>query len=374
MVKKRKRFSNIQKTGFLVLGILVLISAYMLHPKFGKRPSGERLKTITQSPNYKNGRFQNVHETPQLTEGILKSLFKYFFQKSPNVKPKSDIPHIDVNFDSLTIDHDLIVWFGHSSYYMQLNGKRILVDPVFSQNASPLPFGGKGFNGTDVVRLEDLPFIDYVFITHDHYDHLDYLTLKALKTSIGKIVCGLGVGEHLTHWGYAVENILEKDWNETFELEPGLTVNTFPARHFTGRSIWTNNTLWVSYALKTDRQHIYIGGDSGYDTHFKEIGEQYGPFDVAILENGQYDSGWRHIHMFPEEVLQASEDLQAHYLFPMHSSKYALANHAWNEPLEKIHELANSKAQKLLTPLIGEVVYLNQTHVKNTPWWRSMKQ
>ncbi len=342
----------------------------MFLPLLGKRPSGQRLEAIKKSPNYRNGKFQNINETPQLTENFGKTLVNYIFKKSPLIKPPFPLPHEIPDLNDLDPNKNLLIWFGHSSYFLQLDGKRFLVDPVFISNASPLPFGGTRFKGTDVVDVDSIPFIDYVLITHDHYDHMDYKTLIKVESKIGKVICGLGVGEHLEYWGYEKGKVIEKDWNETIELSPDFTVITAPARHFSGRSVWSYNTLWMSYILKTPNFSIYIGGDSGYDTHFKEIGDKYGPFDLAVLENGQYNGGWKHIHMFPEEVVQASIDLNASYLLPVHSGKFALANHAWNEPLEEVNKFAESRSQKLLTPMIGEVIDLDNPTVKNRVWWR----
>jgi L-ascorbate metabolism protein UlaG (beta-lactamase superfamily) len=252
---------------------------------------------------------------------------------------------------------------------MQIDGKRFLVDPVFSGNASPLPGTTKAFNGTDRYTADDIPAIDYLFISHDHYDHLDYETLLALKGKIKKVICGLGVGAHFEYWGYSPDKIIEKDWHEKVELDRGFIAYCEPARHFSGRSFSRNNTLWASYVLQTPTMKIYIGGDSGYDTHFADIGNKYGPFDLAILENGQYDLAWKYIHCLPEEVLKAAQGLKAKRLFPVHSSKFGLANHPWDEPLVKITELNKSINIPLVTPIIGEVVNLKDTNQQFKQWW-----
>ena len=184
---------------------------------------------------------------------------------------------------------------------MQLDGKKVLVDPVFSGSASPLPFGTKAFAGTDPYTTADMPEIDYLFITHDHWDHLDYETICALQPKIKQIICPLGVGAHLTYWGFVQEFIHEINWNEDLFLGTGFNVHSIPARHFSGRDYKRNGTLWSSFILKTPSHKIFIGGDSGYDTHFKEAGDQFGPFDLVILENGQYDKKWKYIHMQPAE-------------------------------------------------------------------------
>ena len=270
---------------------------------------------------------------------------------------------------NLPIDRDILVWFGHSSYFMQIDGKRILVDPVFSGNASPIPRTTKSFNGTDVYGVEDLPEIDYLFISHDHYDHVDYETLVTLKDKTKKVICGLGVGSHFEHWGYDSSKINERDWGEQVALDKEFTVFVEPARHFSGRGFSSSNTLWASYVLQTPSMKIYIGGDSGYDTHYAAIGNKYGSIDLAILDNGQYDEAWKYIHNLPEEVLKAAQDLKAKRIFPVHSSKFALGSHDWDEPLKKITELNKWYNFPLVTPMIGEFVHLKDTTQKFKQWW-----
>ena len=342
----------------------------MLHPQFGKRPSGTRLEIIKNSPQYKNGAFNNTHDTPQVTKNIGIALYEFFFKKSKNIKPQHRIPTVPIDWDQVNQQENTLIWLGHSSYLMRIDGKNIFVDPVLSGSASPLPGGTQSFEGTDIVTAEQLPYIDYLFISHDHYDHLDYKTIKALQNKVGKVITGLGVGAHLEYWGYTPAQIIEADWWDELVLEEGFTVTVTPARHFSGRSIWTANTLWTSFALRTPQHNLYLGGDSGYDTHFKEIGEKLGPFDLAILENGQYDSGWKYIHMMPEEVVKATKDLQANVLFPVHSSKFVLANHAWNEPLDRVSAEAVKQNQAVTTPLIGEVVNLKSINKNPTYWWK----
>jgi L-ascorbate metabolism protein UlaG (beta-lactamase superfamily) len=255
---------------------------------------------------------------------------------------------------------------------MQIDGKRFLVDPVLSGSASPVPWTVKAYKGTDRYTVDDLPPIDYLLISHDHYDHLDYETITKLKDKVKTVICGLGVGAHFEHWGYAADKIIESDWNNTISLDAGFKVHTTPARHFSGRGFTRNNTLWMSYVLQTPNTKIYIGGDSGYDTHFAEIGKQFGPIDLAILENGQYNVAWEAIHMLPDQVLQAAEDLKAKRLFPVHSSKFTLAMHSWDEPLIKVTELAKIQHLPLVTPVIGEMVNLNDTTQVFPEWWKGV--
>jgi len=349
----------------------------MKQPKFGKSPSGERLTRIQKSNNYKDGKFVNLNPTPELTEGTsyLSLTYDFLFVKKERQRPIDIIPSVKMDLLNLPITENVLVWFGHSSYYMQIDGKRILVDPVFSGNASPVPGTVKSFKGTDRYTVDDLPEIDYLFISHDHYDHIDYETILKLKDKTKKVICGLGVGSHFEYWGYKLENIFENDWNEQIELDDGFIAYTTLARHFSGRSFSRCNTLWMSYVLQTPSLKIYIGGDSGYDTHFADIGNKFGPIDLAILDNGQYDEKWKYIHMLPSEVLQAATDLKAKRLFPVHSSKFVLANHPWDEPLVRVTDLNRKSAApiKMVTPIVGELVNLKDENQKFENWWEGLK-
>lgn len=355
--------------------IIILISTFLRQPKFGKLPSGERLERIKKSPNYKNGSFQNISNTPNLTEGVsyFTAAKEFLFDRKDGVRPKVKIPSIKTNLLNLDTSKDILVWFGHSSYFIQVDGKRILIDPVFSGSASPLPFGTIAFNGTDIYTTDDIPPIDYLFISHDHWDHLDYETIIKLKPKIKNVICGLGTGEHFEYWGYDKSKIIEKDWNEKIILDNDFIAYTVPARHFSGRWLKRNQSLWTSYVLQTPTMKIFIGGDSGYDKHFAEIGKTFGPFDLAILENGQYNKNWRYIHMTPDEVLKAARDLNAKRLFPVHSSKFALSTHSWYKPLKTITELNKEAKVSIITPIIGEQVNLKDSTQKFSEWWKEVQ-
>ena len=261
---------------------------------------------------------------------------------------------------------------GHSSYFIQIDGKKVLVDPVFSGNASPVSFTTKAYDGSDVYTYDDIPDLDYLIITHDHWDHLDYPTIMALKPKINKIICGLGNRSHFEYWGFDSQQIIERDWYSTIQLEEGFQVHVTPARHFSGRGFKRNRTLWASFAFMTPSSSIYIGGDSGYGKHFLEIGERYGPFDLAILENGQYDKNWKYIHMLPGEQVQAASNLKAKTLLPVHLGKFTLGNHDWDEPLSKIIENQGVGGLRIITPMIGEKVNLLDANQQFTHWWKNV--
>lgn len=356
--------------------VLLLISTYifMRQDKFGKTPDEEKINNYEKLDNYKEGKFQNISYTPDLTEGYSMTgvMYDFLFKKFPRLKPKEPIPSIKTNLLEIPIEENVLIWFGHSSYYIQLDGVKILVDPVFSGNASPVPGSTKSFEGTDIYSADDFPDIDYILISHDHYDHLDYETIVNFKDKVGKVICGLGVGSHFEQWGYDKSQIIEKNWNEDVELANGFTAHVLTARHFSGRGFSRNNTLWASYLLESPSMKIYIGGDSGYDTHFAEIGNKFGPIDIAIIENGQYDLAWRYIHTLPDEVIQATKDLKSKRLFPVHSSKFILANHPWDEPLIEVSKFIKGTDISLITPIIGEKVNLQDTNQVFSKWWQNI--
>ncbi len=376
-VKVQHKKMKLKRTMIILFTIVAILAGvvfvFLSHPKFGKLPTGERLTKIEKSPNYKDGSFSNLNHTPQITAkgGFLKIMKDMLTAK--NRRPVDVIPSVKTNLLNLDRDKDILVWFGHSSYFIQIDGKRFLVDPVFCGNASPFSFMIKSFKGSDIYTPDDLPEVDYLIITHDHWDHLDYKTIKDLKPKIGKVVTGLGTGAHLESWGYEPTIIIEKDWYDHVDLGGGFSLDITPARHFSGRSTKPNQTLWVSLVLQTPSTRIFIGGDGGYDEHFAEIGNKFGGFDLVILENGQYNTSWKYIHLMPEEVLKAAKDLKAKRLFPVHSSKFALANHSWDAPLKTITEKNKSVNQPLITPIIGEIVNLKDTAQVFSEWWANLK-
>jgi len=298
---------------------------------------------------------------------------EFLFGKSKRAAPSVLLPSRKTDLFSLSPGENVLVWFGHSSYFLQVDGKKILVDPVLSGSASPVKFTTRSFRGSDIYMPGDIPEIDYLLISHDHWDHLDYQTIVALKPKVKKVITGLGVGAHLERWGYDPSVILEKDWYEHLDAGDGFRIDAVPARHFSGRTFTRNRSLWTSFVLTAPTMKIYIGGDSGYDIHFKEIGERYGAFDLAILENGQYDKSWKYIHMMPEEVVQAAIDLKAKRLLPVHWSKFTLANHAWDEPMIRVLEAARLHRVPVLAPMIGEVVNLEEMGVEVVKWWEEVR-
>jgi L-ascorbate metabolism protein UlaG (beta-lactamase superfamily) len=339
----------------------------------GSSPAGARLSRIQQSPNYYNASFQNL--TP--TEVMLKSasmvkMMKDFINKPADNAPSSPLPSIKTNLLSLDDDKPVIVWFGHSSYFIQCRGLRILVDPVFSNNASPVSFFAKAFAGTNVYSADEFPSLDIILITHDHYDHLDYTSIKQLANKTTMFITSLGVGAHLASWGIDECKIVELDWWEQTIIKKEVELTATPARHFSGRVFKRGQTLWSSFVLQLYGHNIFIGADSGYDQHFKTIAAKFGRFDIAILETGQYGVNWPLIHTTPEEAVQVATDLQASVILPVHWGKFALALHPWSEPIERVLAAAQNTHLTITTPIIGEPVIVNHTY-PSSRWWRGIK-
>ncbi len=355
----------------VILVLLVVTLVLLNHPSFGRAPRGERLERIKRSPHFKEGRFRNITPTKTLSsdKSWMASVYEFVFLKVKDLRPVNQLPAVKTDLKSLDVNVDMLVWLGHSSCYMQLNGKRLLLDPVLVM-ASPVSFLNRAFDGADIYRPEDIPDIDYLLLTHDHWDHLDYNVMLNLKSRTGKVICPLGVGEHLEYWGFAKDRITELDWNETTALDNGLVVNALPARHFSGRGLWANRTLWTAYMLQRDAGNIFICGDTGYDTHFAEIKKRFGYISFAIMENGQYNTDWKHIHLLPDDLVRAVKELDPGRFFTVHNSKFALAKHAWYEPLDNIANAAEAAGLPLITPMIGEPVYLNDTTQTFRKWWR----
>lgn len=344
-------------------------------PQFGKKPRGDRQKRIEQSPNYLEGSFQNLSPTKMMAEeaSYWKMIGWYTWNKQVTAPPKK-IPSIKRNLKSPLEKgtKPIITWFGHSSYLLQISNINILVDPVFCGFASPFEsIGAKSYDGSNEYTIEDLPSIDLVVLSHDHYDHLDYHSILKLKDHTKKFICPLGVGAHLEHWGVPTSSIEELDWWQETRFIDSLVITCTPARHFSGRGLKRNQTLWASFVLSCDGYVLFLGGDSGYDNHFTEIGNKYGPFDLAILECGQYNEYWKYIHMLPHQTLKAAIDLKTKVLLPVHWAKFTLAVHPWNESITKLHYYKEVEQSQIViaSPMIGEAMVLDSI-LPQSPWWK----
>lgn len=342
-----------------------------LLPVMGKAPSGERLERIQRSGHYEDGKFLNQVPTVTLKKGtpILPLMWKAM-RKPANTVPLAPLPSVRTDLGHLPDGAPVIVWFGHSSYLIKLAGKTILVDPVFSGHAAPIPGFAKAFPGANVYGVVDMPDIDILIITHDHYDHLDYHTIRQLAPKVRHIYTSLGVGSHLEYWGIGKQRFTEMDWEDQATVEGGGVLTAMPARHFSGRGAGAARTLWSSFVLQMGGYTIYLGGDSGYGPHFKEIGRRWGPIDLAILECGQYGESWPDIHMVPEETAAAAVKLGAKLLLPVHWAKFSLAMHPWDEPIKRVVAAAKTAGIRVTTPMIGEPLILGRSE-PHQAWWEA---
>jgi L-ascorbate metabolism protein UlaG (beta-lactamase superfamily) len=353
---------------FSLVGVTFLY--FRLAPQFGGRAKGKRLERILASPNFRNNFFQNPSNTTmEIPPG---KVFLEFFKKGIDRTPVKQIETLPINFDAYVNsnkDEVIITWLGHSTLLIKTGGITILTDPVFSKRASMISlFGPKKFNYTHDYELEDLPPIDIVVISHDHYDHLDYKAIKKLKKTVKKFFMPLGVGSHFERWGVDPDKIVELDWWESVNFS-NLELVATPSRHFTGRKLNDRfKTLWCGWIIKTEKKRLFFSGDSGYWDGFKKIGEKYGPFDFTMIECGQYSPYWPTIHMAPEESVQAAIDLNSKVAMPIHWGKFRLSLHSWYEPPTRFKTKAEFENLRIVIPKIGETFSLDNLPIDK--WWK----
>ncbi|MBI35148.1 MAG: hypothetical protein CMP67_07280 [Flavobacteriales bacterium] len=365
-------------TVFLLLFLIIVGILFLnLSPEFGGDPTDADIEKYKKTGHYKEGKFKNYSHTPmEFTFGkIVEIVGDYLDDSVKNIPIK---PLIVVKQDSLILERqkkqDNLIWFGHSAFFLQLEGKNILLDPMFGDVPSPVSFAAKSrFFKELPISIEKLPTIDFVFISHDHYDHLDYGSIQKLKTKTKSFILPLGVGVHFREWGIKDSCIFEYNWWEEDTID-GLSFVFTPSRHFSGRGLLNkNSTLWGSWVIKGGNKSLFFSGDGGYDNHFKKIGERYGPFDVAMVECGQYNKYWKNIHMVPEESARAMKDLNAKVGIPIHWGAFSLSTHMWSESPVRIKRAADSLGVFIATPQIGEVMNIDSNTVGYNPWWEKFQ-
>ncbi|WP_192458243.1 MBL fold metallo-hydrolase [Musicola keenii] len=317
------------------------------------------------------GRFFNTQpaSAPRLSFWqSLSLIYRLGFRTAGRI-PASRLPDITPDMAAfLTPDtHLKFIWFGHSSLLLNLDDTRILIDPVFSASVSPFSFMFRRFQ-PPALALEALPPIDIILLSHDHYDHLDERTIRFFRHTATRFIAPLKVGQHLRKWGIEANRIRELDWYHSLH-DGDITFTATPSHHFSGRSLsGRNQTLWASWVIQGKTERIFFSGDSGYGSHFREIGERFGPFDLAFMENGQYNARWPDSHMHPEQTVQAALDVQARRFMPIHWGMFTLSFHPWDEPVRTSSQLARERQLPIIMPMLGEIVTLG-TSTTTPMWW-----
>ena len=355
---------------FFFIALLCLLTACKLVPSLGKNPEGEALTRVEQQPNYKDGAFKNLPYPDDTVQTRIKgsNMLKLFYGKPDSVTPPRQLPWVKTDLKILPDDKPVVVWFGHSSVLVKYRGVNMLIDPVFSGNAGPVPGLVKAFKGATHYSVKDMPPVDVVIISHDHYDHLDYHTLKKLRSQVKKVVVPVGVGSHLRYWGFKPGQIVELNWHQSFTFNNNISITATPARHRSNRTFEGGKTLWASYVINTGPHRLFYSGDGGYGHHFKSIGTQYGPFNLALIECGQYSPNWPHTHMHPAQTAQAAADLQARTMLPVHWAKFAESSHVWNDPVRQLLPAAQTLGVNVTIPRLGEP-YVVGSPAKQKVWW-----
>ncbi len=359
----------------ILASVLILIVAIRLfislNPQFGAKPDETEIEKYSHSPQWTGKIFENQIETvmdmgPSKIPGVL---WKQLFDRKGRT-PEKPLPIVPFDSNEWNKDdHPKFVWYGHSVLLLKLNGKNFLIDPMLGSDAAPVaPFAIKRFSTNTLDIINDLPPLDAILITHDHYDHLDLASIKKLKGKSKHWFVALGVKRHLTKWGINTENIQEFDWWDKTSFE-GIEITFTPSRHFSGRGLGDRTkSLWGGFSFISEDYRVYWSGDGGEGPHFKEVGEKLGPFDWAFMEDGQYNELWHAIHMYPEEAVIAGMEAKAKVLAPVHWAGFPLALHHWKDPIERFVSEAQKQNQKISTPQIGEIVEMT-ADPKQDNWW-----
>lgn len=361
------------------IGLVALVGIFFVNfsPEFGGSHSEADKKRYMESKHYENGKFQNLIETSMDMDakGMAKTMWE-FITGGERRQPAEPLPMIYRDADEL---HGYqgparLMWYGHSAFLLQMEGKTILLDPMFGQVPAPHPWlGSNRFNSEMPISIENLPSIDAIMISHDHYDHLDYGSIKDLIGKTKHFYVPLGVGAHFREWGVPTSQITEFNWWDRGEIE-GIEIAFTPSRHFSGRGLTDrNSTLWGSWVIKGAQSKLFFSGDSGYGPHFKEIGEQFGPFDFALMECGQYNKRWEAIHMLPEQTAQAALEIGAEAMMPIHWGAFTLSLHQWDDPVKRVVPAAAELNIPVVIPQIGEFVLVDKPNTEYQGWWKNLR-
>ncbi|HSX32502.1 MAG TPA: MBL fold metallo-hydrolase [Candidatus Saccharimonadales bacterium] len=355
---------------YVVIALCALGGMYLFfrfYPPFG----GRTLRSVKEkSPQFKDGKFVNQIPTSMDTSfADTVSILRDFMRKGTNRRPSKQLTPERLDVAAHTANTQ-VTWFGHSAFLLQAKGKTILYDPMFGVSPSPFPaLGSKRFSDQLPALPEDLPHIDAVVVSHDHYDHLDYPSVLKLKDKTDMFFVPIGLGAHLRRWGVPAAHITELDWWQEASHH-GIKFVCTPARHFSGRTLTDRfATLWASWVIDTGSERLFFSGDSGYGPHYAQIGAKYGPFAMTFMECGQYDRRWANIHMTPEQTVQAHLDLRGKRMVPMHWGAFVLALHAWTDPVNRALAASKKHNVQLVTPKIGERFSVSGPHYPIEKWW-----
>ena len=372
--------SNTLKIIAILVGVVVLAGGSFvgLSPELGGKPTSQDEARFAKSGHYVDGEFKNLVPTEVMTGGsTLGVMWNFLFKKSDRANPDGPLP--TQKLDSLSIARKTqaitrVTWFGHSASLVELAGQNILLDPMLSIEMGPVSWATPNrYNDSLAIVPAKLPYIAAVLISHDHYDHLDYKTIRLLKDRVTGFYVPLGIGAHLREWGVEANRIHEMNWGDSVQL-PNLLLRCTPSRHFSGRGLGNrNSTLWCSWVMQTTDKRLFYSGDGGYGPHFASIGQQFGPFDLALMECGQYNKSWAEIHMMPEQSVQAARDLRARVMLPVHWGAFTESLHAWDEPIKRATAEAARLGQPLTTPRLGQPVVLDGAPLPSEQWWEGVE-
>lgn len=354
-----------------VIAITSLVGCSSIR-SIGRFPSKKKRSEFAQRPNFEGKEFFNLYDASDsliYVDSTRVPLEKKIRKYSKRPKLSQPIPSIKTDLKTATYDKPTVTWLGHSTYLIQSKGFNILVDPFLSDFASPLWYINRTMPGSHVYKVKDLPKIDLILVTHDHYDHFDYKTMRKLRKKHIPTIVPLGVGTLLSYWGWKSSDYKEVYWGDTLTINPDIKITATPTQHWGGRWIKKKRrTLWASYVVDIDGYRLFLGGDGGYNKHFKDIGDAYGPFDLAILENGHYNLEWPKNHSFPEQTAHTAQDLKANMVLPVHWAKLAPAYHVWNEPIKMYLELMDEVGIPVTVPQIGQPYTVEDTPYREV-WW-----
>ncbi|PGA98788.1 MBL fold metallo-hydrolase [Bacillus toyonensis] len=319
-----------------------------------------------------NNKYTNqIHTDMSFKPKDIIGLMTDYFKMKSKLRPIKDLPIVLSNKDDKSLES--VTWFGHSASLLKVEGKKLLLDPMFGDASSPFPiFNSKRYSGAFSLEREDLQEIDAIIISHNHYDHLNYESIMQLKDRAKYFYVPTGVAQYLIKWGVSPSKISEHKWWDEITFD-NIKLVCAPARHFSGRSMTDRDrSLWCSWLILGQETKVFFSGDSGYAPHFKEIGDKYGPFDLTLMECGQYDTHWSAIHMLPEETVQAHIDVKGELLLPIHWGAFTLALHEWSDPIERVTKEAKRLGVAVATPQIGESITLKSTNYLSSTWWREV--